>query len=303
MLLDDAGQPEKAVANTRALLAAGAAVLTGYHGSTVLEAVLPVLDAQGTPMVGAASGAESLRTPPRPWLFHLRAATRDETAAIVYHLDTIGLQRIATIAQDDGLGHVGLEGVQVELVRLSARPVTVARVPVRSSGREMQDAVRQVCAQAPQAVVLALDAANALAALRQAREQGCRPQFYLLSESGSDLASLGAAPAELAGLVVAQVMPAPTRRAHPLVADYLRDLARIEGAGPSYAGLEGYLYGRVAGAALRLCGRGGGACVIQALERGAVEIPGYPLKFARDERRGPAFVELTMFGPDGRLRR
>jgi branched-chain amino acid transport system substrate-binding protein len=304
LLLDDGSQPDKALANTRALLAAPVVALTGYHGTGVVEAVMPLLDAQPVPLIGAASSAESLRTPPRPWLFNLRAAAGEETAAIVYHLDTIGIERIATIAQDDGFGHAGLEGVRMQLVRLSARPVAVAQVPVQAAASQLQEAVRKVCAATPQAVVLALNAGNALAAIRQARQQGCRPQFYLLSEAGGDLSSVRETAAELAGVVVSQVLPAPGRPTHPLVADYLQDLKRIDGAAPGYAGLEGYLYGRAVAAAVRLCGRTPGAeCVLQVLERGRVDVPGVPLHFAPDQRRGSVFVELTMFGKDGGLRR
>jgi ABC-type branched-subunit amino acid transport system substrate-binding protein len=304
VLLDDAGQPARAVANTRTLLQQKVLALTGYHGAAVLEAVLPVLDGGGTPMVGASSGAEDLRTPARPWLFNLRAGAQEETAAVVYHLDTIGIERIAALAQEDAVGRAGMEGVRLQLVRIGARPTAMAFVPVQASTQDLQLAVQQVCASRPQAVVLALGADNALRAIRQARRQGCGTQFYLLSEAGSELASASVPAAELAGVVVSQVLPAPDRPAHPLVADYLQDIGRGADAAPSYAGLEGYLYGRAVASAARSCGRTPtGECVVQALERGRIQVPGYRLQFSREQRRGSSFVELTMFGSDGKLRR
>jgi len=304
LLRDDEGQPDKAVANTRELLQARVVALTGYRGAASLEAVMPLIDSNPTPMVGAASSAESLRTPPRRWLFNLRAAAGEETAAMVYHLDTIGIEKIAAIAQDDGLGRAGLEGIRLELVRIGTRPVAVGRVSARPLPAEMEEAVRQVCAAGPQAVLLALDAPSALAALRNARQRGCRSQFYLLSETGSDLVHTGAPLADLAGVVVSQVLPSPIRPAHPLVADYLQDLAREAGSVPGYASLEGYLYGRVLTDAVRQCGRAvTRECIISALATGRAAAPGYRLQFSPDQRRGSNFVELTMIGPDGKFRR
>ena len=304
LVRDDGGDPQRTMANTRELLQAGVVALTGYHGARPLEAALPLLDARGsTPMVGAASSAESLRTPPRRWLFNLRAAAGDETAAMVFHLDTIGIGQIAVIAQDDGLGRAGVEGMEVELARISVRPVAIARVSAQAGQREIEDAVETVCKASPQAALLALDARNALLAIRQARQRNCRPQFYLLSEAGSDLAAQGASPAEIAGVVVSQVLPSPERPAHPLAAEFMRDVPR-DPAVSRYAALEGYLYGRVLAESLRVCARTPvGDCMIAAIEGGRVEVPGYRLKFGAQERRGSRFVELTLIGADGRLHR
>jgi ABC-type branched-subunit amino acid transport system substrate-binding protein len=148
-VLDDAGQPQRTVSNTRALLGAGVLALTGYHGTGGVEAVLPVLDANAVPLVGVASSAEVLREPVRNWVFNLRAGAREEAAAMVTQLDAVGLSEIAVIAQDDALGNAGLEGIRVELARLAIGTTAVARIPADGSGAAVAKAVQAVCARRP----------------------------------------------------------------------------------------------------------------------------------------------------------
>lgn len=303
-VLDDGGSIERVQANTRVLLNNGVFALTGYHGARAVESILPLLDQTRTPMIGAASSAESLREPPRRGLFNLRAGAAEEAAAIVYQLDTIGMTRLAAIGQEDGLGRAGLDAIQIELVRLAIRPVAVARI----SGQDPSELVRQaptICAAQPDVVLLALEARAALDAIRALRTAGCGAQFYVMSETGADLPSqVGVQANELQGVVVSQVLPSPDRLAHPLVAEFRRDLARLPNVRASYPVLEGYLYARVLGEALRVCARVlSRDCLVDVLESGRVELPGYKLNFDAANRRGSKFVELTLMDGRGGLRR
>ncbi len=302
LLLDDGGQPARTLANTRELLAQGVLALTGYQGSAGVEAALPVLDTAGVPMVGVASSAESLREPARRWLFNLRAGAADETAALIYQLDTVGITQVAVLGQADGLGQGAMTGVRLELVRIAVRPVALETLPAAAGPAVLEAAVRKVCAAQPAALLLALPPTTALAALRAAQAQGCRPQFQVLSETGGDLARLGASPAETAGLVVAQVLPSPKGQ-HALAQEARAAMGADALLG--YAPLEGYLGGRVLAEALRLCGRkASAACITSQLEQGRVpEVAGYRLQFGPDNRRGSRFVELTILDSQGRLRR
>jgi ABC-type branched-subunit amino acid transport system substrate-binding protein len=209
LVKDDAGKPDRAVANTRALIEGGVFALTGYHGPASIEAALPLIEQSGTPLIGVAGSAELLREPARRNVFNLRAGAREEAAATVLHLDTIGMTEIAAIAQDDALGAAALDGVQFELTRLAIRPQALVRVPAEASQADVTRAVQAACKGQPQALVLGLNAANALVVIRQARKSGCMPQFYVMSEAGAELLAIGATPKELAGVIVSQVVPHP----------------------------------------------------------------------------------------------
>ena len=300
---DDAGRPEQAVANTKATLDAGVLAMTGYHGAGAIEAVLPVLEAAGVPLVGVASSAELLREPPRRNVFNLRAGAREEAAAMVLHLDTLGLTEIAVLAQDDALGRAGLEGIQIELIRLSMRPQAVVRLATEASPVATSNAVQQACAGRPQGLVLVLDARNALGAIRAAKRAACGVRFYVTSEAGAQLLAGGAETGELAGVIVSQVVPHPASAALPLQAEFQR-ASTAAGVTPSYPALEGFIYARTLAEALRRCGRElTRRCLVAALESRPLDLGGYRLQFAPNDRRGSRFVEMTIVTADGRFRR
>jgi branched-chain amino acid transport system substrate-binding protein len=302
LVQDDAGLSARAVANTRELLAVGVLAMTGYHGAASIEAVLPLLDEAGVPLVGAASSAELLREPVRKGVFNLRAGAREETAAMVLQLDTVGLTAIAAIAQEDALGRAGMDGIQLELMRLALRLTSQARLSPGANMTAVAQAVQTVCKQRPQALVLALDATNALSVIREARRIGCMPQFYVMSEAGAQLLAGGAAVGELSGAIVSQVMPHPGNVSVPLIADYQRQLAGT--APPSYPSVEGFVYARLIAEALRRCGREPSRrCLLSSMEGKALDAGGYRVQFAPGDRRGSRFVEMTIVTADGRFRR
>jgi ABC-type branched-subunit amino acid transport system substrate-binding protein len=297
---DDGGRADRAVANTKALIDGGVFALTGYYGPAAIEASLPVIEPSGVPWIGVASGAELLREPAPRNVFNLRAGARDEAAAMVLQLDTVGLTEIAAIAQDDALGRAALDGLQFELTRLAIRPQALVTVPAETLSTRVAQAVQTACKGHPQALVLGLNATNALAVIRLARRAGCAPQFYVMSEAGGELLAGVASPQELAGVIVSQIMPNPRSASVPLVSEY----QRLAGDSASYAGLEGFVYARVIVAALRGCGNAiTRNCAIAALEAKPIDVGGYRVQFKPGDRRGSRFVEMTIVTADGRFRR
>lgn len=296
---DDAGQPALAVANAKELVEAGSLALTGLHGSGSVEAVLPFIESSDVPLIGVASGAEVLRQPARRSVFNLRAGIREEAAAIVLHLDTVGMADIAAIAQDDALGRAALEGIHFELTRLAIRPQALVSMGAGASAGEMAIAVASACSKRPRALVLALDARNALPVIRTARAKGCSAQIYLTSEAGAQLAT-----PEMAGVIVAQVLPHPSSVSLPLLIDLQRQLSlKQPGSVASYPLLEGYLYVQVIAEALGRCPDPGRACLIAAMELRPIDVGGYRVQFAPGDHRGSRFVEMTIVSRDGHFRR
>jgi branched-chain amino acid transport system substrate-binding protein len=294
LVRDDAGDPERRLANTRALMQAGVLALTGYDQAP--PALLALLASGGVTLVGVASGAETLREPAHPLVFNLRAGWRDEAAAMVLHLDTTGVTDLATLSLDDELGRAGREGLREELARLAIKPVAQAVLAASADVAAVRGAVDQVCRERPQALVLMLDARLAAGAVQQARRIGCARAIYVSNEAGARLGAAGA------GVVVPQVVPPPTRLDVPLVADYQRAAAAAHFP-PSHAGLEGYVYGRVLHQALARCGRDTSRrCIGTALEARPVDLGGYRVQFAPGDRRGSRYVDMTYLAADGRVR-
>ncbi len=307
---DDAGRPEHAVANAQALLDEAVLILTSLHGASSVAAVLPIIEKSGVVLVGAATGAELLREPPLRPVFNLRSGAREDATAMVLHLDTVGITEIAAIAaiaaiaQDDALGSAALDGVQVELMRLVIRHQALVRLPVTPSPTDVDQAVQSARKATPQALVLGLNAANVLAVIRTERKAGCSTQFYAMCEAGAELLATTGLPSELGGVVVSQILPHPRMDSVQVAPDYLR----VAGATPTYAGLEGFVYGRVITEGQRRC-----AATITHHHppvphqcfgiQGSRPWGGYRVEFRPHHRRGSRFVDMTMIMPDGRFRR
>jgi branched-chain amino acid transport system substrate-binding protein len=300
---DDGGQADRAAANTRALIDEGVLAATGYHGTRSIEAALPLLEQAGIPVIGVVTSAELTREPVRPLVFNLRAGTREEAAAIVAQLDSVGLTEIAAISQDDALGRAGREGVRIEMARLAMRPVVQAQIATDADVAEVLAAVTRVCEGRPQALVLLLNAANATAVLRLVRKLGCTRQVVAMSDAGAEMVANARSPQEIAGLVVSQVLPSPDTIALPVLADYRRQLDATRGR-PSYPSLEGYLYARVIGEALARCSKDPSRqCLVGTLESRPVNVGGYRVQFSPTDRRGSKYVDMTIVSADGRFRR
>ena len=123
---DDGGDPARAAANIRAMAAQPNVLLVLGGGDTeVTSAVIPVLEEAHLPMIGAVTGAESVRQGRTAYLFHARASHLDESAALTKQLFELGIGEIAVVYANTAFGREGLEGMRIEASRLALRLVAV----------------------------------------------------------------------------------------------------------------------------------------------------------------------------------
>lgn len=312
LVLDDSGDPQRAAANARQLVQRGVVALTGAHGARVTGAIAQVITPEGgagplLPLVAPATGADALRDPPLPGVFHLRAGMAEEASTAVLHLDTIGVTRYALLTQADAQGDAGRDRVLFELTRIAIRPAANERLTATPTSAEIKTAVTRLCTVKPEAVILALDAEHASTALAVARELRCAAHYLVFSETGAALSGRpegATGPHPLAGLLVTQVVPHPNQRSNPLVEEYQRALA-AQGTGPgSYPSLEAYLATRVIQEALGYCHHEAGrSCLLQVLATRAFELPGLTVRFGNAQRQPHPYVEITMLDAQGRFKR
>ena len=104
-------------------------------------------DKVATPFVGITPGAEALRNPGSPWMFHVHAGDRAQLRRVLTHLSTIGLNNIAVVYQDIPFGKSGLgfvdemaPGLKVEV---AARAGALGRGRPEGSGAAAQGRQRQ----------------------------------------------------------------------------------------------------------------------------------------------------------------
>lgn len=300
--LDDGYEPDRCLANTERLLRDDVFALFGFVGTpTCLAALPPILSAK-VPFVGPFTGAQALREPLQPAVFHVRASYDQETALIVRQLTALGLKKIAVFYQNDAYGQSGLAGVRQALHAQGLEPVALGTVERNSV--DVARAVADIAPHAPDAVVQVSAYKSCAAFIRAARKAGFGGMFFNLSFVGTQALSdeLGK---EARGIIVSQVMPSPFSTTSPIAREYLATLQLAGGTQrPNYSSMEGYVAAKVLVEGLRRAGRNPSReALVSALESiQNASFGGFQVDFGPKSHVASHFVELSMLTEDGKVR-
>lgn len=302
--LDDAYEPEAAVANTLALIREQEVfALIGAVGTPTSRAAVPVAADASVPYIAPFTGAEFLRDAEWSNVINLRASYNQETEEMVARLtEDMGIKRIAVLFQDDSFGRAGYRGVRAALDRRKMTPVAIGLYPRNTLAIKM--ALLDINDGDPKAVIL-IGAYKPLATfISWARFSGLHAVFMNISFVGSNALAneLGSAGA---GVYVTQVVPFPNDRSRPIVRDYHRALsAYASGVVPGFISFEGYLAGRLAIAGLKKSGREitRSGFLDGFRQAGTIDIGGFRLRFGNRDNQGSDAVFLTVIGRDGQYR-
>jgi hypothetical protein len=186
-------------------------------------------------------------------VFNYRASYAEETAAIVRYLvdvKRVDPMRIAVFAQDDAFGEAGFAGVAKAMRRYKRDPSKLLRVSYKRGTADVDEAVKAVKKVAGQvkAVVMVATYKPAARFIEKLRDANVNPIFTNVSFVGSnelaeELAQLG--PKYADGVMVTQVVPAPTSNASAIL-KYREQLRKhAPGEKPDFVSLEGWLVGRL----------------------------------------------------------
>lgn len=302
--LDDAYEPEAAIANTRRLIEQeGIFALIGAVGTPTSLSATPVAAAAGVPYIAPFTGAAFLREDRWQNVINLRASYNQETEAMVARLTTdLGIKRIAVMYQDDSFGRAGYRGVRQALERRSMEPVAIGVYQRNTTA--VKTGLLNLHSANPDAVIL-IGAYQPVATLiAWARHTGLDPVFMTISFVGSNALAreLGRGGA---GVFVTQVVPFPTDNTLPVGIAYRRALAaHAPEATPGFVSYEGYLVGRLAIAALERCGGEVNRTRFLNSLRGAdaIDLDGFELRYGANDNQGSDAVFLTVIGTDGSYR-
>ena len=304
--LDDAYEPEAAIANTVQLIEKEQVfALIGAVGTPTSRSATPIAADAGVPYIAPFTGAAFLRDPEWRNIINLRASYYQETEEMVARLtEDLGIQRIAVMYQDDSYGRAGYRGVLNALDRRNMELVSIGLYERNTTA--VRTALLDLQQGAPEAVIM-IGAYNPVGELVSwARHTGMDPIFMTVSFVGSNALAekLGTAGA---GVFVTQVVPFPTDDSIPVVASYLRALAEYDPeAVPGFVSLEGYLAGRLAIAGLEGCGvEVNRDCFIDNLRHAdLIDLDGFIISYKNSEghgdNQGSDEVFLTVIGSDGR---
>jgi branched-chain amino acid transport system substrate-binding protein len=272
-------------------------------GTAIAESTLKYVEERGIPYIHPLTGADELRNPPQlgKYSFYLRAPYGAEVKRIVAQLNTVNIQRVALVYEDETFGQ-GIRKLVDQAAQKSAVKITAYGILPAGRPDAVDDAVAAVRRAEPQAVIIGNAGPGVANFLKRYVESGGRSQFYCLSVSNVEqlYKALGA---ESKNVIVAQVMPSVDRSAMSVVQDYRTAAAKAgSGAGNGF-GLEGYISARIIVEGLRNAGRDlTRRKFIDALEAmGSTTVGGFPVRYGPGIRDGSSWVDIAIINDRGRL--
>ena len=299
--VDDAYEPESAIANTISLIEEERVfALIGAVGTPTSRSATPITEDANVPYIAPFTGAEFLRGEEMDYVVNLRASYYQETEEMVARLiGDLGVARIAVLYQDDSFGRAGFLGVQLALDRRGMEPVAIGVYPRNTTA--VRTAVLDLREGDPEAVIMIGAYEPVASVVSWSLQIGMDPIFMTVSFVGSNALAQELGP-DGAGVFVTQVVPSPKDDSLPVVQTYLRALSAYEAdAVPGFVSFEGYLAGRLAIAGLERCGREVARESFLASLRGVdvVDIDGFELRYGDGDNQGSDAVFLTAIGSDG----
>jgi ABC-type branched-subunit amino acid transport system substrate-binding protein len=299
--LDDGGQTKRGEDNTHKLIAEDKVfLLFGYTGRNTSEAALPIIDKADLPFFGAATGGETIHGKFNKNVINVRASYKRETEAMVSYLVTIGQKRVGMIYHKDDLTKSNLKMTEDALGTHGLKILGSGSVDRNSS--DVSEAVGILSKLSPEAVICNAAVKPLSAFIREMRKSGHAAQFLSVSFVGSPIVKeLGP---EAAGLIMAQVVPLPTKKSIPIVGEYQAALtATGSKAGLSFNGLEGFITAKVFVEGLRKTGKDvTRAKFIRAIEAiNDLDLGGYFVGYSPTNHNGSRYVDITVINKDGRF--
>jgi len=303
---DDSYKPDQTLAQTRQLLAEDKPMaLFGFVGTGNILALNKnrVLEEAGIALLAPYTGAQDLREPMNPNIFHIRASYTDETARMVEHLHTIGLRRFAVMYQDDPFGKSGLAGAEQALEKLGLKAVAKGGYD-RAKPAEVDAAVAAIAPAEPDAIIMVSVNRASAAFVKKMREKGSRARLFSISVVNFKELLKNAGEDTVRGVGISQVMPSPYSQLVPVAREFQQLMAKYQpGKVVSYASMESFIAAKILVEAIK---RSGGnptrEKVLAQLEKlNAYDVGGFKVSFSPENRVGSRFVEVTVIGQGGKL--
>lgn len=297
LTVDDANQVPRAEANTRKLVEEdGVFALFGYASATLSRPALPIVAKHGVPFLAPFTGADPMRVFNK-LVYNVRGSYADELEKVVEHFVPLGVKRFSIVYYDDVIGRENHTAVARALKQRNLEAVSVASFKDRAKP-DIEAGVKSVAAGAPDVVILTTLYKASSDFIKLARKSGLSAQMASNSFPGaSPLAKeLGK---DGAGVIVATVVPPPTKRSLPIVQEYQAAIEKQLGKKEfSFTSLESYIGAKVTAEALRRAGpKLTRESFMRALDSmSSFDTGGYVVGFSPANHNGSSFVELTVIG-------
>jgi branched-chain amino acid transport system substrate-binding protein len=271
-------------------------------GSAALKRLLDdkLLDSADVIVLNAIPGAEALRSPGHPKLFHIRAGDRQQIEKIVAHAVTLGVNELAVVHHNIVIGTSGLAMAQAAAA--ATGKLKVMAFEATGETPSLQAAAKNVVQSGVKAV-LVVGAPRFMAdCIAQLRAQGTGQFVFALSYVPAALVAKVAG-AGSRGVALAQTYPNPMGVSSPLQRDFQAAMKQAFPDVTHYTSfhLEGYISARVFAEAARRAKDLTPDGVAKSLRSmGEYDLGGFRVNFARSNV-GSSFVDIGVVNADGRL--
>lgn len=298
---DDAYDPKKTLENVEAFIAGGETfALFGTFGTPNNEALIPVAQKAGLPVLMPYTGAPSVRKAELKGVFNLRASYADEADKLIQHLTTIGFKKIGIAYQNNSFGKEVLAAATASLEQRNLKPVATASVENNAS--DAATASAKLLAAQPDALVLGLAGKPTIEVIKSVNQSRKGLQMYALSVLAT-AGNLKALDKDGTGVAISQVVPFPSNSVMPLVREYQQAMKAAGHTEFSHLSLEGYINAKVTAEGLRRAGRNltrdALATSLQSIK--ALDLGGMEIGFGKGAASASKFVELTVINSQGKL--
>lgn len=301
--LDDKFEPKLAGENARKLIEEQNVVAMFLtRGTPHTEAMIPLLEKHGVPLVAPSTGAMVLHQPVRKQIFNVRATYQREAEKAITHLASMGITRIALVYADDSFGRDGVLGAEKGLAAAKLK-ATVSEKFNRTKP-DFAPIAEKIAKGDVQAVLMVASGTAVVDGGDAFRAAGSAAQIVTLSNnaSGGFIKSLGK---NARGVIVTQVYPNERAVTYPMVKE-AQELAKAKGLKEiSPAMLEGFAGAKVLVEGLRRAGpKPTRSSILAALEGiRKFDLGGLEISYSPDDHTGLDFADLSIIGPAGRFRR
>jgi branched-chain amino acid transport system substrate-binding protein len=299
--LDDGYVAARAKANfTELVEAQNVFALLGIGGTPANMALGPLLAEARIPLVGPISGADILRTPANPFVFHTRASYGGEMVRLAEQMATIGQKRVAVVYSDNPVGKVAATDFG-QLAK--GRGLEVAPIMIGDGAADFPSAMHAWMESRPNAVMWLFASAgpNGIEALKQFRAKSPNTSLYTISLLAvpNSLAQLGPA---ATNMTVSQVVPFPYRTGtSPLIRNYQGAMKASKQEPFSHTSLEGYINAKVLVHGLRGAGSPPTRERFIATLESTIDLDGYTVDYKNGNRNGSGYTDLVIVDANGRF--
>jgi branched-chain amino acid transport system substrate-binding protein len=297
LTIDDDNKVPRAEENTKKLVEEeGVFALFGYASATLSRPALPFVEKHKVPFLAPFTGADPMRVYHK-YVYNMRGSYAEELEKIVDHFAPLGVKRFSIVHYDDVVGKENFTAVDRALKKRGLAAVSVTAFKDRAKP-DIEGGVKEIAAGQPDVVILTTLSKATADFVRVAQKTGLGAQMASNSFPGaSPLAKELGKQGE--GVIVATVVPPPTKRSLPVVKEYQHCIELQTGKKEySFTSLESYIGAKITVEALKRAGpKPTREAFMQALDAlKDFDVGGYSVSFAPDNHNGSSFVELTVIG-------